>query len=890
MFIDDQLKKIKDVIPPSEHMVRSMIKYGNDIITLISADGSIKYRSPSYFSLLGYEQDELVDQLVFEMVHPDDIHTLKTIFAQLMESPGINVNSQWRQKHKDGTYRWMEGTGANLLDDPNINAIVCNFRDITEHVETKHQLEKSNQELNRLFNNIDEVMYSAERNPYKLTKMSAATLKVYGYPASDFFESPDLWYDLILPEDKQVIEKMTQQAEKDETVKCEYRIRHKDGSIRWIEANVTLTVDQEGKLIRVDGINHDITAKKNAEEALLNSEKKFRTLIENSKDGIALSSSDRKFQYISPAIKDITGYEPEELIGKNTFDLFHPEEEVENANFLSKLINKADPFGRKVLRALHKDGSWRWVELTASNKLEDPAVNAIVTNFRDVTEKRIAEERLLNSEQKFRALIENNKDGIGLTDRNQRFTYLSPSVKNILGYDPHELVGTGAFERYHPDDLPSMIELAMSIRNERNRSASTQVRIMHKDRSWRWIELTATNKLDDPAINAVVTNFRDVTERKKSDEALSYSEQRFKTLIEKNQNVVVLSAADGLMVYLSPSISELLDYTPEELLGRSALEIMHPDELEDNIQYLTWVNQNPGRSMFMTLRIQHKDGSWRWVEATSTSHLDNPAVNGIVSNLRDVTDKKKAQDELKKLNQSLEKKVEERTIQLAESNKALESFSSLAAHDLQAPLRILSGYTSIIKSEYAKSLGAEGTALLDVIVKQTKHMTQLVSDLLKFSRASHTIIKEESVNLDDMVHELADELCLLYSNGTTPEIKVSELGHISCDAQLMKQVWSNLISNALKYSAKKEKTEIEIGRMKTDSETIYYVKDNGAGFDTLQEHKLFQVFQRLHSMNDFEGTGIGLALVKNVITRHGGRVWAESEVDKGATFYFSMPD
>jgi light-regulated signal transduction histidine kinase (bacteriophytochrome) len=264
-------------------------------------------------------------------------------------------------------------------------------------------------------------------------------------------------------------------------------------------------------------------------------------------------------------------------------------------------------------------------------------------------------------------------------------------------------------------------------------------------------------------------------------------------------------------------------------------------------------------------------------------------VNAIVSNLRDITARKEAQDELLLLNQSLEKKVEERTMQLAESNKALESFSSMAAHDLQAPLRVLSGYTSMVKHDYAENLGEEGAALLDVIMKQTKHMTQLVSDLLTFSRASHTIMKEEKVDLDAMVHELSDELCLINSTRKTPEIKIGDLGSTSCDAHLIRQVWSNLISNALKYSGKRDKPQIEIGRMPGEEEVIYYVKDNGAGFDARHQHKLFQVFQRLHTSSDFEGTGVGLALVKNVISRHGGRVWAESELDKGATFYFSMP-
>ena len=1118
--------------------LQSIIKHGKDIISLIDAHGNVIYRSPSYDTFLGPGAKEVSKQLVFEHLHPDDIPVIKNLFNKLAQSPGSTIEAQWRQKHVDGRYLWMQGSGTNLLNNPEIKAIVVNFRDVTETIEIQEQLQKNNEELNRIFNSIEEVAFSANMNPYELTYMSDACRRLYGRPASDFIENQYLWVEVIHDEDKHIVERIEKKLKHGQTVNEQYRMYHADGSMKWVATSVTPTFNEQGELIRFDGLNKDITDKKNAEQALLDSEKKFRTLIENNKEVISLTNAKREIQYISPAIKNILGYDPEELIGVDSFTFMHSDETGVSLNTRDnlgpelshdfqirarhkdgdwrwlevRLTNKLDdpairayvtnmrdvthkkkaeelllnsekrfrtlienskdgiclsdaearfvylspaikdilgydpeeligqyaynvihadfqesnlknvfsedgaikPNADITIKVRHKDGTWRWIEASVAMRLDDPAVQAVVTNFRDVTQKRIIEEALLNSEQRFRKLIEKTKDGIGLTNSNSEFVYLSPSAMDILGYDPEELIGTSAFEHYHPDDRQTMIDIARSIRKEAKASASAYVRIRHKDGNWRWIELTATNQLDDPAINAVVTNFRDVTERKnaeeavinsekkfrtliennrevislstidqkiiytspsiknvlgyepeeiagiksstlmhpdevhenkagrdqlmpgtagtkvlrlrhkdgtwrwvemttsnqldnpavnamvtnfrdvterkEAEEALIRSEQRFKTLIEKNQDVIILSSSEGLIIYMSPSIKELLDFEPEEMLGKSALDFMHPEEIPNNIGHLKWVHENPGKSIFKIMRMKHKDGSWRWVEATSTSQLHNPAVQAIVSNLRDITARKKAQDDLELLNQSLEKKVEERTMQLAESNKALESFSSLAAHDLQAPLRVLSGYSHMIIHDYGDKLGPEGTALLDVIRKQTVHMSHLVSDLLTFSRVSHTIMKEEQVNLDEMVSEISDEQCLLFSNTKTAEIKISELGYGSCDAHLMKQVWTNLISNALKYSCKREDPRIEIGRIKGEAENIYYVKDNGAGFDARHQHKLFQVFQRLHSSSDFEGTGIGLALVKNVVSRHGGRVWAESEVGKGATFFFSIPN
>jgi light-regulated signal transduction histidine kinase (bacteriophytochrome) len=262
----------------------------------------------------------------------------------------------------------------------------------------------------------------------------------------------------------------------------------------------------------------------------------------------------------------------------------------------------------------------------------------------------------------------------------------------------------------------------------------------------------------------------------------------------------------------------------------------------------------------------------------------------VVTNFRDVTERKKAEEALEQLNESLEKKIEERTVQLQESNKALESFSYIAAHDLQAPLRVLSGYAGILKKEHDAHLTPDAHALLDTILDKSKQMSQLVTDLLTFSRASHVAMVKLETDVDIMVRDLTDQLMLSAMGPTVSAVvEISELGHISCDAVLMRQVWSNLIANALKYSSKKEKPVIEIGRKDGDGETIFYIRDNGAGFDMKHAARLFEVFNRLHTAADFDGSGIGLALVRNILVRHDGRIWAEAAPEEGATFYFALP-
>jgi len=265
-----------------------------------------------------------------------------------------------------------------------------------------------------------------------------------------------------------------------------------------------------------------------------------------------------------------------------------------------------------------------------------------------------------------------------------------------------------------------------------------------------------------------------------------------------------------------------------------------------------------------------------------------PSENGLSVFFKDITERKRAADEIKTLNEGLEKRVHERTEELMIVNKELESFSYSVSHDLRAPLRAINGNATILEEDYLEKLDEDGVKVIHSILRSSKKMGVLIDDLLAFSKLGRKQVTLSSINMKELVQSILEELLDENIRHRTT-VNLKPLPPVQGDYSLIKQVWINLFSNAIKYSGNKAKVEIEIGAFEKNNMVVYYVKDNGVGFDMQYYNKLFGVFQRLHSHEEFEGTGIGLANVQKIVTRHHGAVWAESKPNEGACFYFSLP-
>ena len=528
------------------------------------------------------------------------------------------------------------------------------------------------------------------------------------------------------------------------------------------------------------------------------------------------------------------------------------------------------------------------------HRVNERTKDLLITNKllqEEIHDRKKAEEAMRTSEEYFRNVFEYSVVGkaISLVDGSLR---TNNAYRKILGYSEDELALLKWQDMTHPDDLERDQSIINSIISGEILSKQWEKRYIHKDGHSVWVDISTYLQRDDEGKPLYfITTIFDITERKSAEETLRENERRLSSLYDTVGDVLIHLAVEDIGVYRFISVNhafyKITGLTEEMVIGKLVTEVIPQPSLSFLLEkYQQAVEEKAIIKWEET--SEYPSGLLTGEVSIAPVLDDNGHCTHLVGSVHDITERKQAEEAIRTLNEELEQRVIDRTLQLETANKELEAFSYSVSHDLRAPLRHISGFISLFLKAKTAELTEEELGYLNIVTTSAAEMGKLIDALLTFSRLNRTGL-QKTLNDTKQIVQQGLKLYEREIESRNIEIKIGNLHKTFGDYQLIGQVWTNLISNAIKYTSKREKAIIEIGSYVEDSETVFYIKDNGAGFNMKYADKLFGVFQRLHKPRDFEGIGIGLANINRIVTRHGGRCWAQGEENTGATFYFSIP-
>jgi PAS domain S-box-containing protein len=523
-----------------------------------------------------------------------------------------------------------------------------------------------------------------------------------------------------------------------------------------------------------------------------------------------------------------------------------------------------------------------------------PAVRRALQNAEEARRHRAEDEELRRHRALFRSLVNGVTDyAIYMLDAEGRIATWNRGAEAMEGYAAEEVIGKSADILFPPEEAArGKVRQILDHAARKGRFEEEGWRVRRDGtRLWMSVVITALRDEESGELQGFVKVARDMTERKKADEALRQSEERIRTILETALDAIVMMDAGGLVREWNPAAERMFGYTRAYAVGRTLAELVIPPYLREmhTRGLARHLVEGGGRMLNRRIEVmaQRADGSEFPVELAITE-AQTEGERMFTGYIADITQRRESEEQIRRLNTELEARVQKRTEQLELANRELEAFSYSVSHDLRAPLRHINGFVEILQSSIGDKLDEESRGFLNTISDSARQMGRLIDDLLAFSRVGRSELRFVPVKLDNLLAEAMRELSS-ESSRRAVRWQTGPLPEVHGDPGMLRQVFINLLSNALKYSRTRTPALIEINASETATEHIISVRDNGVGFDPTYAGKLFGVFQRLHPAHEFEGTGIGLAIVRRVILRHGGRVWAEGAVNAGATFHFSLP-
>jgi len=883
--ITDRKKAKADYVWVNEELTRQLkevsdYKHALDessIVAITNARGIIKHVNDNFCKISKYSREELIgkDHRIINSGHHSK-EFIRDLWATI--SHGKIWKGELRNKAKDGTIYWVDTTIVPFLNaEGNPYQYVAIRADITERKRVEENLVQSLKEISDYKYALDESSIVAITDKDGIIKhVNDNFCKTSKYSREELIGNDHRIVNSGF-HPKEFIRNMWVTIAKGEIWKGEFNNKAKDGNVYWFDTTIVPFLSLEGKPYQYVEISSVITERKRVDDlVIINKQLAFQN-EEKEKRALELIVANKELAFQSEEKEKRAS----ELIVANKELAFQNEEKGKRA---AELL-----IANKELAFQNEEKEKRAAELVIANK-------ELLYQNEEKGKRAVELSEMLERVSFLATIADNIQDPVISTDNNYILTRWNKPAEKLLGWKSEEVIGknaTGVFRTSYPNESRAQIFDLLKV------NGIWQGEVIYHTKSGKPVYVLSTiSHINDAEGNATgyLVLIRDISLRKIAEQALSKLneelEQRVKERTEavvktlEEKRIILESIGDAFFAVDKQWTVNYWNRIAEIDLGVKKAEIIDKNLWEifsdsiDSVSYLKY------HEALATNKVVHFEDYYaaltKWYEISAY-----PSENGLSVFFKDITERKRAADEIKMLNEGLEKRVSVRTEELLMANKELESFSYSVSHDLRAPLRAINGNAKILEEDYIEKLDAAGVKALHSILRNSKKMGVLIDDLLAFSKLGRKQISVSEIDINALVKSIVEELVVEEIQDRI-DIKVSALPSVYGDQSLIRQVWINLISNAIKYSKNKPKALIEISATSTDHLVVYAIKDNGVGFDMQYYHKLFGVFQRLHSNEEFEGTGIGLAIVQRIVHRHSGTVWAESKPNEGTCFYFSL--
>lgn len=801
-------------------------------------------------------------------------------YIEHLKKEGHVQNHELVLTNKNGESFWVSAS-TMPLDFQNQDCFITILQDVTVRKKLERAIQVSNERYQLAIEGTNDVIWE------------------YDFVTKQSYLSPQFWSGMeiepeINPLDDELIARYLLEEQKEEFLNnlreaidqqlgemtLEVRFVANEGRIIWVLFKARILFDAEGKPKRGVGSLSNISSLKSAQSKLKESEEKYKIISENSSDCICLLTVDGKFEFVSPSSIDVLGYTPEELINLELEEFIHKDYLEKLGDGIRNVIKGKVKTTSIVYRAFSKKGEPQWLESIAGAVFDEETGLAIYlqTSTRNVTDRIESQSKLRESQERYKLITENSNDIVSLMDPTGKYVFMSPSIKDTMGYSPDEMLGCYTTDFIHPEDLDEITHSLGQALKSKSKHGTAVFRFRHKSGDWRWIKATGGVILDEDGNIIYLRSIKtDITERKLTEDRLREQEKQYKLVSENSGDVIALHDLYGQLTFVSPSCYRMIGLTVEETMSTTDfVGMVHPGEREKIRDAFVDTIKNTRKDTISSVRLKRKNGSYVWVGVSLSAVLDESGRTKYVqTSTRDISEIMKVIDKERQL------------------NKLKSSFISMASHEFRTPLTTIQSSNELISMYLDSSQEPVDIKLSKHVLRirtELERLNSLLKDVFTLGRldVGKARVNKDITSLTGIVKQVVLENSVPFKDrGITIKTKGIER-QVKLDSQLISHVLSNLINNALKYSQGGKDPEVTIHYEPKHIEL--HVTDFGIGIPKKDQGGLFESFSRASNVGDIEGTGLGLVIVKQFVEMHGGTITYESGVNKGTTFKVVIPD